>query len=83
LKKSFIVFIQANKHEGFTILETSESDNSNLEPQVKQGNVDNPYQENIYDLSNTFDSAYTDSTTKPNPKNYSNFKAKKKSQMEL
>jgi hypothetical protein len=60
-----------------------ELDNLSPEPQVKQGNFDNAYSENIYDISNTYDSAYTDSATNPNPKNYSNLKAKKQSQMEL
>jgi hypothetical protein len=34
---------------------------------VNQGNFDNAYQENIYDLSNLADNAWTDSASRPNP----------------
>jgi hypothetical protein len=55
----------------------SHSNNSNKESEKSQGNFDNPYSENIYDLSNTYDSPYTDSAANPNPKNYSNYKPKR------
>ena len=34
---------------------------------VKQGNFDNGYQENVYDLSNLADNAWTDSDANSNP----------------
>lgn len=35
--------------------------------EVRQGNFDNAYQENVYDLSNLADSPWTDSAVRPNP----------------
>lgn len=34
---------------------------------VEQGNFDDGYQENVYDLSNLADTAWTDSATRSNP----------------
>ncbi|MEG3864699.1 hypothetical protein QUA43_17350 [Microcoleus sp. N9_B4] len=35
--------------------------------EVRQGNFDNGYQENVYDLSNLADTSWTDSAVRPNP----------------
>lgn len=35
--------------------------------EVRQGNFDNAYQENVYDLSNLADTPWTDSAVRPNP----------------
>ncbi|MEG4520820.1 MULTISPECIES: hypothetical protein [unclassified Microcoleus] len=35
--------------------------------EVRQGNFDDAYQENIYDLSNLADTPWTDSAVRPNP----------------
>ncbi|MEG4032142.1 MULTISPECIES: hypothetical protein [unclassified Microcoleus] len=35
--------------------------------EVRQGNFDDAYQENVYDLSNLADTPWTDSAVRPNP----------------
>jgi hypothetical protein len=35
--------------------------------EVSQGNFDDAYQENVYDLSNLADTPWTDSAVRPNP----------------
>jgi hypothetical protein len=35
--------------------------------EVRQGNFDNAYQENVYDLSNLADTPWTNSAVRPNP----------------